>query len=606
MSKIIHSVFEIEKKASLLNADRELKKDWLSKSMELVSSKTVLKDIRLGEQEFKKADNCSEELEKLIFIQEAIGYFCMGNFRANGKDRKASKSLEESIEIYLSLLLKYFLGLYKDLAMYELNYDVLEEIAFALRERNNRLDIREILNEYDKNKLIFDFYKETIELREESTENLRKKYKEFIEDNSTDFAKIVKVKLAEDFRRKKDFISKLIGDENLLNKANRIELQKDLKFIKYFNTNLYLKFKNIIYKYFSYKNIKQFFENEYTYTDYEGLERIYKMYSNTSEIIESNQLLIEEEIKLKKVILKYSDAYIFYNFNLFFDFSQDEHKVEKLVIVEKFIRQVENSDKIILNNLSHLRSLEDLVKLQNNVEKIIRQVELCDLTFKKELLKRLYYLHHKNKQNLNVNKEYKFIIKDLEKNINYHFIKKDDIELGRSRSNDIRLNNKYVSRKHLKFSMSGGNIVNYEKGNNKNISYINNNSKETINIKNLLYDDVKELNIGNVFTYKIYTYENYIFLEPFLIKSNRVLLTDEEIMNFCSNKYILMKDINKLYLDTLKERVYTKEARINKRDIKIELNKWPIIKTDNDIETTLQLGNNFINDIFTVEFEVNK
>lgn len=605
MSKIIYSIFEIEKKASLINADRELKKDWLSKSMELVSSKTVLKDIKLGEQEIKKSENSSEELEKLIFLQEAIGYFCMGNLRANGKDRKASKSLEESIETYMSLLLKYFLELYKNLAMYELNYDILEEIAYALRERNNRIDVREILNEYDRNKIIFDFYKEIVELREESTENLRKKYKEYIEENNSDFAKNVKAKLAEEFRNKKDFFSSLINDETLLNKANRIEIQKNLKFIRYFNTSLYLKFKNIVYKYFSYKSIKQYFENEYTYIDYEGLERIFKVYSKTLEITESNQLITEEEIKLKKLILKYSDAYTFYNFNLFFDFSQKEFSLEKLIIVEKFIRNIDNNDKNIINHLNLLRNLENLVEVQNKIELIIRQVEVCDLSFKNELLKRLYYLHHKNKQNLTVGNKYKLIIRDLEKNINYHFIKKEEVELGRSRSNEIRLNNKYVSRKHLKFGMNDGNIINYEKASVKNVSYINNNSKETISIKNLFFDDVREINIGNLFTFKVDTKENYVLLEPYIIKSNRALLTEEEVEEFGSNRYILLKDVNKIYLDVQKEKVYMKEAKINKKDIKIELNKWPIIKIGNDIETTMQIGKNLLNDNFKVDFEVN-
>lgn len=605
MSKIIYSIFEIEKKASLINADRELKKDWLSKSMELVSSKTVLKDIKLGEQEIKKSENSSEELEKLIFLQEAIGYFCMGNLRANGKDRKASKSLEESIETYMSLLLKYFLELYKNLAMYELNYDILEEIAYALRERNNRIDVREILNEYDKNKIIFDFYKKVIELKEDSIESLRKKYKEYIEENNSDFAKNVKAKLAEEFRNKKDFFVNLISDEILLNKANRIEIQKNLKFIKYFNTSLYLKFKNIVYKYFSYKSIKQYFENEYTYIDYEGLERIFKIYSKTLEITESNQLITEEEIKLKKLILKYSDAYTFYNFNLFFDFSQKEFSVEKLIIVEKFIRNIDSNDKNIINKLSLLRNLENLVEIQNKIELIIRQVEVCDLSFKNELLKRLYYLHHKNKQNLTVGNKYKLIIRDLEKNINYHFIKKEEVELGRSRSNEIRLNNKYVSRKHLKFGMNDGNIINYEKASVKNVSYINNNSKETISIKNLYFDDVREINIGNLFTFKVDTKENYVLLEPYIIKSNRALLTEEEVEDFGSNRYILLKDVNKIYLDVQKEKVYMKEVKINKKDIKIELNKWPIIKIGNDIETTMQIGKNLLNDNLKVDFEVN-
>ena len=606
MSKIIYSIFEIEKKASLINADRELKKDWLSKSMELVSSKTVLKDIKLGEQEIKKAEKSSEELEKLIFFQEAIGYFCMGNLRANGKDRKAAKSLEESIETYMSLLLKYFLELYKNLAMYELNYDILEEIAYALRERNNRVDVREILSEYEKNKVIYDFYREIIELREDSTENLRKKYKEYIEENNSDFAKNVKVKLSEEFRNKKDFFSKLVNDEILLKKANRIEIQKNLKFIKYFNTSLYLKFKNIVYKYFSYKSIKQYFENEYTYIDYEGLERTFKVYSKTLEITESNQLITEEEIKLKKVILKYSDAYTFYNFNLFFDFSQKEFSVEKLIIVEKFIRNIVNYDKNIISNLSLLRNLENLLEVQKKIEQIIRQVEICDLSFKNELLKRLYYLHHKNKDNLSVGDNYKLIIRDLEKNINYHFIKKEEIELGRSRSNEIRLNNKYVSRKHLKFVMNDGNIVNYEKAKMRNISYINNNSKETIGTKNLFFDDVREINIGNIFTFRVDTKENYTLLDPFLIKSNRALLTDEEIEGFVANKYILMKDVNKIYLDVQKENIYIKEAKINKKDIKLELNKWPIVKIGNDIETTIQIGENILNENFKIYLEVNK
>ena len=603
MSKTIYSIFEIEKKASLINADRELKKDWLSKSMELVSSKTVLKDIKLGEQELKKVEKASEEFEKLIFIQEAIGYFYMGNIRANGKDRKAFKSLEENIEVYHSLLFRYFLDIYQNIEMYQLNYEILEEIAFALREGNNRLDVREVLNQYEKNKVIYDFYLEIIELKEDSIEKVRKKYKEYIAESSLEFAIVVKERLASEFKIKREYLNNLINNEENLKKAEKIEMQKSLKFISYFNTSLYLKFKNIIYKYFSLLSTRQYFENEYTYIDYQGIDRIFKTFSSFSKNSEKNQLIMEEEIKQKKTLLKYSDAYIFYNLNLFFDFSSREFFIENLFKVERFIRAIENEDRLIMSHLVILREIENIIEIQRKIEEIIKLLELSQLTFKNELLKRLYYIHFKNKKKLDLGNEFKLIIKDIENNKNYYFIKKEEVYLGRNSSNEIRINSKYVSRRHLKIHLNNGTLLNYEKDGKSNISYINNNSKENIREKNFYFDDIKEINIGNVFTFKVEPKENYIELYSFLDKSNKAFLETKEIEDFSSNHYILIKNLNKCYLDIQKSCIYTKEKRVNKNDIKIDFVNWPSLKIANDMESTLQLGENILADNLIVYFE---
>jgi len=603
MAKIIYSIFEIEKKSNLVNTERELKKDWLSKSMELVSSKTVLKDIKQGDAELKKVEENSEEFEKLLFLQEALSYFYMGNFRANGKDRRAAKGLEETIEKYHVHLLNYFLNIYKEIPMYELNYDILEEIAFALREGNNRIDVKELLLEYEKNKIAFDFYKNLMNLKEDSIDSIRKTYKDLIANEKSEFILNIKNRFNDEFKKRNEYLEKISESEDSLREADRVEIQNSLKFVKYFNSNLYLKHRNIIFKYFNLYSTRQYFENEYTYIDYSGIDRIYKVFSNTQNIEEKNQLIVEEEIKIKKVLLKYSDAYIFYNFNVFFDFNRDDYSIENLLLVEKFIRNIDNSDRIIISHLTLLRELKNPIEKQKKLEQIIKLVEISEVSFKNELLKRLLYIHHKTKAELQIGESFRLIFKDLETNISYHFIKKDEIELGRSRSNEIRLNNRYVSRKHLKINNKNETLVNYENDGRKNYTLINNNGKEFIGTKKFVYDDINEFNIGNLYTFKVKTEESFISLSPFLEKSNRAYLNDFEKEEFDLNRYIIIKKLDKFYLNLQKQEIYVKDKKINKNDIKIEVNNWVTIKIGNDLENTLQLGENILDENYRIFFE---
>lgn len=603
MGKVIYSIFEIEKKSNLLNIERELKKDWLSKSMELLSSKTVLKDIKQGEVELKKADETNEEFEKLIFLQEALAYFYMGNFRANGKDRRVAKGLEETIEKYHALLINYFLDIYKKVEMYEINYDILEEMSIALREGNNRVDVKEILSEYEKNKIAFDFYKELMSLKENSIELIRKKYKELIAGETSEFIINLKNRFNEEFKKANEFLTEISQKSELIKNADRIDIQNKLKLISYFNSNIYTRQKNIIFKYFNLIKIRNYFENEYTYSDYKGIEMIYKIFEIIKKLEEKNQLIIEEETKLKKIILKYSDAFIFYNFNLFFDFNREDYYIENLFLVEKFIKNIENPDRIIISHMTLLKELREPEEKQKKLEQIINLVEISDVSFRSELLKRLLFLHHKNKENLRIGDSFRVIFKDLEKKINYHFIKKDEIELGRSRSNEIRVNTKYISRKHLKIECKNEVLVNYKKENENKLTYINNNGREVIDRKSFLYDDINEINIGNLFTYKVINNENFIFFIPFLEKCNRIFISEFEMDNFLMNRYIIIKKESRYFLNLQDEEVYIKDRRNNKNDVKIEINNWVSVKIGNDFENTLQLGENNIDENFRILFE---
>lgn len=603
MGKIIYSIFEIEKKANLANTERELKKDWLSKSMELLSSKTVLKDIKQGDAELKKVEENSEEFEKLLHLQEALSYFYMGNFRASGKDRRAEKGLEETIEKYHVHLLNYFLDIYKEIPMYEINYDILEEISFALREGNNRIDVKELLEEYEKNKIAFDFYKSLMSLQEDSIELVRKKYKDLIAKEKSEFIVNLRNRFNEEFKRKIEYLEKISEEENSLRDADRVEIQNSLKFTKYFNTNLYLKHRNTIFKYFNMNNVRKYLENEYTYIDYQGLERIFKIFINAKKIEEKNQLIVEEEIKLKKILLKYSDGYIFYNFNLFFDFTRDDYSIENLLLVEKFIRNINNSDRIIISHMTLLEELKNPIEKQKKLEQIIKLVEISELSFKNELLKRLLYIHHKTKLELQIGESFRLIFTDLETNTSYHFIKKEEIELGRGRSNEIQLNNKHISRKHLKINSRNETIINYENEGKFNYTYVNNNGKEVIDTKKLLFHDISEFNVGNLYTFKVSVEENFISVNPFLEKSNRAYLTDLEKELFNLNRYIIIKKPEKYYLNLQKKEVYVKDRKVNKNDIKIEINNWVTIKIGNDLENTLQLGENFIDENYKVYFQ---
>lgn len=603
MGKVIYSIYEIERKAKFINTERELKKDWLSKSMELVSSKTVLKDLKQGEAEFKKTEETQEKFQKLLYLQEALGYFYLGNFRSSGKDRRATKGLEETIEKYQSLLLSYFLEIYTKVEMYNLNYDILEEMSFALRAGNSRIDVKAILEAYDKNKIAFDFYKELLELKEESIELVRKKYKELIANDKSEFIVNIRKSCNEEFKKANDYLQSAVEDEESIKSLDRIAIQNSLKLIRYFNSNLHMRYKNIIYKYFNIVKLRDYFEFEYTYIDYSGLDKIYKLFLAVKNVDEKNKLVIEEELKLKMAILKYSDAFIFYNFNLFFDWNRDDFLIENLLLVEKFIRDIENSDRMIISHLTLVKELKEPAERQKKIEKIIRLVEISDLSYKKELLKRLLFIHHKNKNELNINSAYRIILTDLEKNKKYHFIMKDEIELGRSRSNEIRLNNKFIGRKHLKINSKAELLMNYKKLDEKNQTYINNKGNEIIDEKSFVYDDINEMNIGNLYTYKVINNSSFIYLKPFEDKCNRVYLDKKAIEEFNQINYILMKKNDSIYLNLQNESVNTKETGFNKNDIKVEFVNWAIVKIGNDIENTLQLGENFIDENIKIQFE---
>jgi len=109
--------------------------------------------------------------------------------------------------------------------------------------------------------------------------------------------------------------------------------------------------------------------------------------------------------------------------------------------------------------------------------------------------------------------------------------------------------------------------------------------------------------VGNLYTFKVSVEENFISVNPFLEKSNRAYLTDLEKELFNLNRYIIIKKPEKYYLNLQKKEVYVKDRKVNKNDIKIEINNWVTIKIGNDLENTLQLGENFIDENYKVYFQ---
>lgn len=592
MKKFIYSIKEIEDKAKLTYSDRQLKKDWLAKHIEIISSKTVLKDLKLGGNYWLEAENTEDKYEKFRLFQQSLAHYFLAYFRSNGKDKKSEKELNRAKEEYHSHLFNYFLKISDDFDYYEKDCEFIKELASILEKEEKLTSIEEALNTFYYNIEAFSLYKKILDLKENRLEHCRFKLKEY-QDSRTKVAFEISKKLQKVFVEKLQELDKIVNNSTLLLKADRKKLQNLLKFIKYFNTKSYIKYKNIISKFYSLRALRYFIENEFSYEDYEGLNRNYKLYEKTMEIKETNKITEEAKDILTRVLNDYNEGYMNHNLNMIFSHHKD-FESSKLFIIEKFIKKLESSDFDLIKELDSFKALEKAIDENIKIEEILMLLDRSRLSSEEIIRNKFKERYSENLEKIEGLSKFKLSIIDKKMDKNYIILCKENIKIGRKNKNDIVIDNKYISREHLTFDLSQDKIINggSEK---KNISYWNN-KKEIIYTLDIYHDKIREINIGNLFTYFLEeSYNKNIVLNPVKEKSNVAYLSDQELKNFIQKKYILMPEKNDFVLDTESSKIIPEE---NQKSLSLHFSNVIQVKKKGRSFRTIKPGLNYFDNRF--------
>lgn len=540
MKKVIYSIKEIEKKALETYQDRQIKKDWLSKHMELISSKTVLKDLRLGETYLEEANAVKETYEKIRLYQQGLAHYFLAYFRSHGKDRKAERELENAKEEYCSHLFNYFLSVVDDFESFESDMDFIKELAEVLNKEEKLGNTKEPLEKFYYNLDAFNLYKSVINLELEDINHIRNRFKEFKEKENK-VVKVITKNLEIQFNENIQYLEKTTGNSNLLIKVDRTKLQKSLKYVKYFNLKLYNKYKNIVANFYTLRAVRIYLENEFTYEDYEGLIRNYKLFEKLPKLEFENKLIEDNKKYLFMLIKDYNKAFVEHNFEKIFH-EDAEFQSDSLFLAEKFLRNLESADHEVLKELGHLSILEKEVDKAVKIEEILLLLKRSNLTFADFLNKKLETRYSNIRENIENIEKYKFIILDKRTNEKVTLLKKDRIDIGRTEENDIVILNKYISRKHMSIDLINNELVNGAKENKANMTYYNNKA-EVFDRLNISIDRIKEINLGNLFTYDIKeTEEENILMAPLAEKTNKKYLSEGEMSEFEKKSYLLVKN----------------------------------------------------------------
>jgi hypothetical protein len=107
------------------------------------------------------------------------------------------------------------------------------------------------------------------------------------------------------------------------------------------------------------------------------------------------------------------------------------------------------------------------------------------------------------------------------------------------------------------FDLNEDKIIN---GSSENITFYKN-KKEIIDILDIYHDKVREINLGNLFTFLLEeTYDKSIMLKPLKEKTNLPYLENSERESFLKTAYILLPNKNSLIIDTEKKGILQEES----------------------------------------------
>lgn len=557
MKRFIYSIKEIEDKAKLMYSERQLKKDWLAKHIEIISSKTVLKDLKLGSGYWEDAENTEDKYEKFRLYQQSLAHYFLAYFRGNGKDKRSEKELLHAKEEYHSHMFNYFLKIADDFDYYQKDCDFITEMAKILEEEEKLKSIQDALNTFYYNIEAFSLYKDIMSLKETRMDLVRNKLKEY-QDSRTKVAKEISEKLEKSFMDKIQELDKIVGNSNILLKIDRKRLQNLLKFIAYFNTKSFLKYKNLISKFYNYRALRYYIENEFSYEDYEGLDRNYKLFEKIKDIKESNEVVEQCGKIFIKILEDYNKNYLEHNLEKIFAHDKDFDSAN-LLLPEKFIKKLESTDFDLVKEIEHFKVLEKALDENIKSEEIISILDRSYVHGADVIKEKFIENYERNLKKIEDIRNFKLTFADKKSGNNFVIICKDKINIGRHQENDIVIDNKYISRRHLAFDLNEDKIIN-GRGENANITFYNN-KKEIIDTLDIYHDKVRELNLGNLFTFLLEeTYDKIIMLKPLKEKTNLPYLEKSETDNFLKTAYILLPDKNSIIIDTENKGILQEES----------------------------------------------
>ncbi len=593
MKSLIYSIGEIEEKSRMIYNERQIKKDWLAKHMEILSSKTVLKDLKLGESYYYDAQDTEDKYEKFRLYQQAIGHFYLAYFRSSGKDRKAERDLEKAKEEYHTHLFTYFLKGVDDFNYYKEDLKFLEELKRVIEMGEKLPGVLEVLEKFKENRDAYILFDNIMNLKEEKIDLVREEIKKY-KNSKNEVIKTITKEIQKRYEKEMLYLESISSDRVSFIKANRIKIQEGLKFIRYFNSKNYIYLKNLITKFFSYRSITLFIENEYSYEDYEGLIRNYSIFERVENIKESNRAIEEMRGILLRALRDYNKIYVSHNFQKLFLKDIDFYP-NYIYLVEKFIRKIESMDLDILKELDYLKNLDKEIDKNIKIEEIMTMLSRSNLTFAEELNGKLGEMHKKNEEGYDDVSDFSLKIIDKKMDKLYTILYKNRISIGRSDENDFVLKNKYISNNHILINLEKNEIINLknEKG---PITYVNN-KNEIIEKVNIHQDRIREINLGNLFTYQISeTIENTIVFDPLEEKTNKKYLKDFELSSFLKEKVIFLNKKNDIFIDTERFRV-DKEG-----DLEVSIGK--IIKIGrNKNSRSIKFGLNYFDNRFEYVLE---
>ncbi|TDT72407.1 FHA domain-containing protein [Hypnocyclicus thermotrophus] len=531
----LYSIKEISNLAKNILDERYKKKGWLLKKLEVISAETVIKNIKKGDSLIKENEKINDEVKKIYNIQDALLAYYVAFHRSNEKDKRAIENIKKNKIRYLDTIKKYIELNIDKKNNYE-NIEILENLINILKieklEQSLLLEKRFFLN-----KEAINTFNKIEALNYNDYKIANEEFKTYFKYNLPIIkelkAKIIK-KYNENINNIKEFLN---GNKNIEN------IKEKLIYISYINPENYKKLKNIINNYYKMEKIILFLESDNDYNNYIKLEELKKEYNEIKSINFVVPLLINTFNKLNNKLKKYNKIYFRKNLQEFFNNNHQE-VYDKLFLVENYYSKTDK--KIIDLYFLELITILDEIDIDKKLNKLENLIETdINLDTKDILIEELMEYYKKEIKNYNFLDEYTIKIYDNQYDIFYNIINKNKITIGRSRINDIVLNSKFVSRKeHL--------IINLEKMLFENpkfkIFYIDNEISDIVNEKEIK-KSLFELNIGNVFTFKVIVKENYILFIPYEDKTNIKECNEFSFEDFKKNIYIIIIKNSSLYFD---------------------------------------------------------
>lgn len=558
--KVIHSLAEISKKAEDLNNNVQSSKNWLMKSLELISAETVLVNIKKGDKIINRLSANSPYIARIKAIQEALGYYYYAYYRSKNKDKRAQKGVEEQKKKFKIELEKYVKENLELKETYERgDVYLLEQSIDALEGMNNhyaptyRISLRE-------NEKSYNTYQKFINISFNNVNESRVEYKK----NFSKTSKLIRdldAEIREKFKKSVDLAEEWVLSDEKLRAVSKKEIKETLKYISYFNSKAYTKYADIVNKFFLANLINSFMENDMEYNDYDQLRKFGEKYIQLIHGDYSNEAVKKAINRLKDTIIEYNETYTATQFNyLFSDILPEREYIDKVFLIERLIN--ESSEDEIISFLSDVCNTFETVSIGDKLfqlESHIKKCNLLNVSFAEKLKQMLKEKHDGLQNSYEIKGEFKLEIENLETKQTFILFKKKEIVIGRSRLNDIRINSQYIATgKHVLLDTENGNIYNGSKHKDENdenseiiysSSFINNDGENPIVEVNIHNDKIYELNLGHAFTFKLPEKNEKMFtLEAFEDKSNPEGANETAFDRFINTKYILLKELEDIYL----------------------------------------------------------